>query len=155
MVFRKITIKSPLRLPLGNHVIGIVFHWTAARYGQTFPDYHFCVDYDGTVYQNEEADPDDILPHTWHRNTGRVGIAAMAMFDATTTNYGKYPVTAKQIEAMAALAAKIAKRYGIKPEEIRSHSDWAREDGYYGERWDLDREGASLKRKVAWYLKRL
>jgi hypothetical protein len=159
MVFRKITAQSPLRLPLGDYVIGIVFHWTAARYGQPFPDYQFCADSDGTIYQNEEADPGDTLPHTWKRNTGRVAIAAMAMYNATTDNYGKYPITPKQIEAMAALAAKIAKRYGVKPDEIKTHYDWAEIDGYGPstncERWDLWKEGPALKKKVQWYLKKL
>lgn len=161
MIFRKITAQSPLRLPAEDRVIGIVFHWSAGRYGVPYHDYHFCVDSDGTVYQNEEADPGDKLSHTWNRNTGRVAISAMAMYNATEDNYGKYPITDKQIEAMSALAAKIAKQYSIPLNEIRTHADWATIDGYgpgSGDpetRWDLWREGVKLKAKTQWYLKRL
>ena len=154
--FTKIDKNNLLRLPNGDHVIGIVFHWTASRYSQFFYDYQFCVDFDGSIWQNNNADPGDTLSHTWHRNTGRVGIACSSMYNATSDNYGDYPWTKKQMEAMCALAAKIVIKYKIKfPDEVNTHAFWAREDGYFGERWDFDIETPMIKNKVAWYIKQL
>jgi N-acetyl-anhydromuramyl-L-alanine amidase AmpD len=159
MKFRKITPQSPLRLPIEDHPRGIVCHWTAGRYGQTFPDYHFCVDQDGTVYQNEDADPGDTLSHTWQRNTGNVGIAAMAMYGATTEDYGKYPITSQQIEGMAALCARLMKRYGMPISSVISHAEAADKDDYGPattcERWDLWKEMKAVRKKALWYLKNL
>jgi N-acetyl-anhydromuramyl-L-alanine amidase AmpD len=158
MGFRKITQSSPLKLPPAE-VRGIILHWTAARYGQSFPDYHFLIDADGTVYQNENAPPGVWTEHTWHRNTGNIGIAAEAMLNATPDNYGSYSYTREQLEAICALAAKIAKKYGIAPINILTHAEAAAQDGYgpgSGDpetRWDWWHEGEKIHQKIAWYLK--
>lgn len=158
--FRQITTKSPLRLPKAD-VIGIVLHWTAGHYRQMFGDYHFLIGPEGEIYQNELASPGFPAQHTYRRNTGRIGISAMAMAGATPENYGPYRYTKIQLEAMCALAARLAHKYGIPPEEIRTHAEWAAADGYgpgSGDpetRWDWMREGPVIHRKVAWYLERL
>lgn len=153
--FVKIDKNHSLRLPSGDNVIGIVLHWSASKYNQVFPEYHFCIDDIGNVWQNDNADPGDTLGHTWHRNTGRVGISASAMYNATSEDYGDYPWTKRQMESMCALTAKIAVKYKINLSEIQTHAYWARVDGYFGERWDFDKETLMIKNKVAWYIKQL
>jgi N-acetyl-anhydromuramyl-L-alanine amidase AmpD len=157
MTFRKITSSNPLRLPSEDKVKGISLHWTAGHYHQFFADYHFCIDKGGEVWQNEEADPGDTLSHTWHRNTGIVGIGAACMYNATDNNYGNEPITKQQIESMAALSAKIMKKYNIPMEMVKTHSEWAELDGYgpgSGDpqtRWDLWHEGPVVKAKILFY----
>jgi len=158
MTFRKVTKDNPLRLPEKADVRGIILHWTAGRYGQHFDDYHFSIDELGQVWQNKHSPPGTVLPHCWHRNTGSIGIAAAAMYNATSEDYGEYPVTRKQLEAMAALAAKICRKYSIPETAVLTHAEAADEDGYGPnsgacERWDLWKEGSSLHKKIAWYLK--
>jgi hypothetical protein len=101
MGFRKITTANPIKLPPAD-VRGVFLHWTAGRRGQQFPDYHFLIDADGSIYQNNDSPPGTRLEHTWHRNTGTIGIAAMAMFGATEKNYGPQAFTREQIESMCA-----------------------------------------------------
>lgn len=159
MKFRLISNTNPLRLPQVE-VVGIVLHWTAGHYGQTYGDYHFCVDEKGGVWQNDLDSIGTTLSHTWRRNSGRIAIAAMAMVGASPGNYGREPYTKRQFEAMCALAANLAARYGIPPEEIKTHAEWAAIDGYgpgSGDpetRWDWWTEGPVIHRKIAWYLSR-
>ena len=59
----------------------IYLHWTAGHYGDVYDDYHLNIDADGTVY----ATCDDLCEkkdHTWHRNTGTIGIALCCGYDA-------------------------------------------------------------------------
>lgn len=132
---------------MGNSIIGIVFHWTAGRYNQTFKDYHYCITYDpkkkkAFVLKTCAADTDK-KAHTWHRNTGRIGIALCCCLNATDKNLGAYPPAEQQIEVAAALAGSLIKKYSIATEEIRTHAEWAFDDGYglySGDpetRWDL------------------
>ncbi len=160
MGFNKITVSNPIKLPPAD-VRGIFLHWTAGRHGQQFPDYHFLVDADGSVYQNNDSPPGARLEHTWHRNTGTIGIAAMAMLGATETNYGPQAFTREQLEAMCALAANLARKYGIALLNIMTHAEAAAQDGYgpgSGDpqtRWDWWKEGDRIHKKIAWYFGRL
>lgn len=166
MNFQLITKDHPLFLP-DIKVIGIVDHWTAGKYHQFLPHYHFCIDEDGSVHQNMDlfeknriiwVDSDGI-GHTWKRNTGRIGIAVCAMYKASENKYGKYPYTEKQLESMCALNAKLADKYNVDIGEIKTHSEWAEVDGYgpgSGDpetRWDFWKEEEIIKNKTMWYIK--
>lgn len=156
--------------PLGNprH---ITLHWTAGDHTQTFDDYHFCIQGDGTIVKT--------LPitergaHTWQRNTGNVGIAFCAMLDG-------YPVTPVQIERMAKLCAEVCIRFGIDPTgtisliqyrdqgdaledtgrmidapTVTDHCWFAKADGYYPARWDIGELLPTVLQKLAWYREKL
>ena len=60
----------------------IFLHWSAGYYGQSFKDYHLCIDGDGKVY-SMCFNLTDKKAHTWHRNTGSVGIAMNCCWGAT------------------------------------------------------------------------
>ena len=64
-----------------GRITAIYLHWTAGRYGQVFDDYHLCIGKDGTVYVNCD-DFCERKSHTWHRNTGTIGIALCCGYDA-------------------------------------------------------------------------
>lgn len=179
MNWRKISKNQKPILPPRARIKGVVFHWSAGRYNQMFGDYHFMFGPNSEVYQNADAVSSArfaTLPHTWNRNTGRLGLCAAAMFNAHPENYGTQPVTRHQVEAMAAFAAGLIRKYGIKLEECRTHEEWASDDGYgpnSGDpetRWDFwqeiefDKDGKGVKgisatsggdwlrRKIEWYL---
>ena len=57
-----------------NRISQIYLHWTAGRYGQLYDDYHFNIDADGSIYQTC-TQLTELKSHTWHRNTGAIGIA--------------------------------------------------------------------------------
>lgn len=126
---------------------GIVFHWTAGRYNQTFNDYHYNITYDpakgkAKVVKTCTYDTDK-KSHTWSRNSDRIGITLCCAYNATPSNLGNYPPTDAQIETTCALAGKLAHTYGIRENEIKTHAEWAFIDDYglgSGDtetRWDL------------------
>lgn len=127
----------------------VYLHWTAGHYKTFFDDYHISIDKDGEIYVN--GDLDDVLGHTWHRNSGAVGITLNCCADADSNSLGSEPPTAAQIEAMAQVVATIcdALWLTIDKEHVMTHGEAAdNEDGLnthddYGpkstcERWDLE-----------------
>lgn len=144
---------------------GVVLHWSAGKYLTWFGDYHLCIlgpPRDGEVIRSHPFlhNLRDIAPgmeyaaHTWRRNSWRLGIAVMAMYGATSGNYGAFPPTPKQIEVMCALAALAVVRYAppMLDAFVRTHCEWARTDGYFPNRWDWMREAPMLKGKVRYYV---
>lgn len=127
----------------------ITLHWEASNYDFTSPHYHINIDGKGTIYS--DYDNFDIkLPHTWHRNTGNIGIGLSCCVDAWvgkdgSIKWGNYPPTDEQIETMAQVVAAICKGKGWEPtvDRVRTHAEWAKIDGYsiYDSdpdmRWDL------------------
>lgn len=127
----------------------IYLHWTAGRYDTDYPDYHICINGEGKIVLM--ADLTETLPHTWHRNSGSIGIALDCAYGATSEDLGSYPPTAKQIEAMAQVTAVLAKALWltIDRDRIMTHAEAADnvdgllpEGDEYGprngcERWDL------------------
>ena len=85
------------------------------------------------------------VAHTAGRNSFAAGVAIAAMRDATPQNFGAYPMTQAQIDAMSSLVARIAATYGIPidREHVMTHAEAAVDDGYFGsgegERWDIAR----------------
>ena len=116
----------------------IYLHWTAGRYDTDFDDYHVCIHGDGSIYVTTD-NLSETLAHTWHRNSGSVGVTL------------DYPPTAKQIEAMAQVITALADALWLTIDKahIMTHGEAADcEDGleiheHYGprttcERWDLE-----------------
>lgn len=151
----------------------IYLHQTAGRYGQYFADYHISIDGDGSVPRIAD-DFTERRNHTWHRNTGAIGIALCCAYEAEANhgydvNWGDYPPTAEQIEAAAEAVAILANVLGIEitPETVMTHCEAAAIDGYgpgSGDpetRWDLwylkdsDGEiklgGEVIRGKAIWY----
>ena len=133
----------------------IYLHWTAGHYGQYYlNDYHIAIDYDGSIYV--EHDLDEVLAHTYRRNTGAVGITLACCVGATSDNLGSEPPTNAQIEAMAQVIVAVADELWltIDKNHVLTHGEAAdNEDGIYPhdpygpkstcERWDLEYLGTS------------
>lgn len=131
----------------------IYLHWTAGKYHQFFEDYHLNIDQDGEILLMHE-DLNKLLAHTWHRNTGAIGIALCCAFGAIAHNgintyFGKQPPTIAQVESASRVLAVLTEELGleINAQTILTHCEAASLDGYgpfSGDketRWDL------------WYLK--
>jgi len=127
----------------------LYLHWTAGRFGQFWDDYHVQIDGDGEIYVYGALD--DVLAHTWRRNTGAVGITLLGAYGATTEDLGDYAPTEAQIESMAkvidalteGLWLTIDKNHVLTHGEAADNEDgeWCHEE--YGpkstvERWDLE-----------------
>lgn len=133
----------------------IYLHWTAGHYGQYYlNDYHIAIDYDGSIYVDNALD--EVLAHTYRRNTGAVGITLACCVGATSDDLGSEPPTAAQIEVMAQVIATVADGLWltIDKNHVLTHGEAAdNEDGIYPhdpygpkstcERWDLEYLGTS------------
>lgn len=144
----------------------VFLHWSAGHYGQPFNDYHINIDHDGSIYIPVE-NLAEVLEHTWHHNTGCIGVSMLCCAFATTNNLGQEPPTEQQIETMAQVIAVLTKYLEIPLDDcyVRTHAEQANEDGYgpaqTWERWDLwllhdgDEMGSGgnvLRGKANWYL---
>lgn len=130
--------------------VKIYLHWTAGRYDQCFDDYHLNITGDGSIYASTD-DLSETLAHTWHRNTGSVGVTLCCCYGADTADLGEYPPTAAQIETMAQVVAVLSKALWltIDRDRVLTHAEAADnidsllpEGDEYGpcngcERWDL------------------
>lgn len=128
----------------------IYLHWTAGHYGQYYlNDYHIAIDADGSIYVDHDLD--EVLAHTYHRNSGAVGITLACCVGATSDNLGNEPPTNAQIEAMAQVIVAVADGLWltIDKNHVLTHGEAAdNEDGIYPhdpygpkstcERWDLE-----------------
>lgn len=127
----------------------VYMHWTAGHYETFFDDYHVSIDDAGRIYLNGNLS--DILAHTYHRNSGAVGITLNACVGATSSSLGAEAPTAVQIEAMAQAVCAICDGLWltIDKDHVMTHGEAAdNEDGIeaseeYGpkttcERWDLE-----------------
>lgn len=141
-------------LPASNQVSAVTLHWTAGNYNQGFNDYQILIS-DSQVWISKRFLDWHLHQHTWRRNTGNVAISLMAMAPDA-------PVTRGMIERAAAAIGLVRKRYGLSDDQVRDHGFYAKLDGYWPDRVDvqigrvrweenqpLDRV---LKRKGAWYL---
>ena len=141
-----------------GRITTVYLHWTAGRYGQVYDDYHLNIDKDGTVY----VTCDDLCEkkdHTWHRNTGTIGIALCCGYDAdcelpaavparaawgavepyeyrdpyqAMVDLGSEPPTAIQIEVLAKIVAILCKELHLanSSEHVQTHCEIAFRDGY-------------------------
>lgn len=127
----------------------VYMHWTAGHYETFFDEYHVSIDDAGRIYLNGSLS--DILAHTYHRNSGAVGITLNACVGATSNDLGAEAPTAAQIEAMAQAVCAICDGLWLTIDKahVMTHGEAAdNEDGIepheaYGpkttcERWDLE-----------------
>jgi len=152
----------------------IYLHWTAGPYDVPFSDYHLNIDDDGIVYKTCRSLTEK-KEHTWHRNTGAVGLALCCCEDAIANagydaDFGACPPTVEQIEKLSQLVAILCSELGleINKDNVMTHEEAARIDGYgpySGDpetRWDLwylpDSDGKMksggdvIRGKAIWYL---
>lgn len=133
-----------------------MLHWTAGDYVTLFPAYHFCLrgaaDVEVAATHDLRANMRDLrvagsaayAAHTQGRNSFTAGIAICAMRDATPRDFGDYPLTAAQIEALCTVSAALVRFYRIALDAVRTHAEAALDDGYFGAsgdevRWDIAR----------------
>lgn len=127
----------------------IYLHWSAGHHFQTFDDYHINITGDGKIYASTD-NLADILAHTYHRNSGAVGISLCCCVGATTGDLGDEPPTAAQIESMAQAICEVSNGLWLTIDvpHVMTHGEAADNiDGLflhdpYGcmttcERWDL------------------
>jgi hypothetical protein len=136
----------------------ISLHWTAHDYDAVFPAYHYCVSGARDVLVHHTHDLrenmrdvrlDPSLPyaaHTAGRNSWSIGVSVAAMHGAVPADFGAFPLTEAQLDAMCRVAAALAAFYGIAVAAIRTHAEAALDDGYFGAgtgdehlRWDIAR----------------
>ena len=129
--------------------------WTAGHYGQYYlNDYHIAIDADGSIYVGHDFD--EVLVHTYHRNSGAVCITLACCVGAASENLGSEPPTSEQIEAMAQVVVAVADGLWltIDKDHVMTHGEAAdNEDGIYPhdpygpkadcQRWDLEYLGTS------------
>lgn len=142
----------------------LYLHWSAGHYGQFFDDYHINIDYDGSLYASTN-NLAEIKAHTWHRNTGAIGIALACCYNATTNDFGPEPPTEQQVESMAQVVAVLCKTLDLTIDAARvmTHAEAADLDDYGPattcERWDLwflpgvskGEGGNTIRSKASWY----
>jgi len=134
----------------------ISLHWTAHDYEAVFPAYHFCLRgvSDVVIVQTHDlrANMRDLrgdpfrpyAAHTLGRNSWSIGLAVCGMAGARPSDFGRYPLTAAQIDGLCVVARTLADLYGIPLAAIRTHAEAALDDGYFGAdgdaaRWDIAR----------------
>lgn len=130
--------------------VKLYIHWTAARYDQTFDDYHVNITGDGRVFVSTN-DLAEVKSATYRRNTGSIAITLCCAYDATgPDNLGPYPPTEAQINAVSQVVCILADALDltIDADRVMTHAEAADNiDGLcthddYGpdstcERWDL------------------
>ena len=139
----RITFEDVARLGRGANGFAnrIYLHWTGGHYGHVYDDYHISIDWDGTLYVPPGGAGADALTllreHTWHRNTGAIGIAICGAYDAvarssTDINFGPEPPTPNQVERMARVVGILCPVLRIMPvpQVVMTHYEAAMKDGY-------------------------
>ena len=126
----------------------VYLHWTAGHYGQAYEDYHICIDEHGEIYIMCNSF-EDLLAHTWKRNSYAVGVAMLCAVDAEARNgynawLGYEPPTTEQIETLAEVVAVLADEFDLPldcDDYVMTHCEAAEKDDYGPsttcERWDL------------------
>ncbi len=131
-------------------------HWTAGDYGTVYPSYHLCLrgsddvevvathDLRANMRDLRGGEPGAYAAHVAGRNSWSVGIAVCAMGGATPADFGRWPITPAQVDALARVAGIVARAYAVPFEAIRTHAEAALDDGYFGAggddcRWDIAR----------------
>ena len=128
----------------------IYLHWSAGHYNQVFDDYHINIKGNGDIVASTD-DLSETLAHTYHRNTGAIGISLACGYGANTEELGAEPRPDHQIGNLAYTVAALCYVLDIPidKEHVMTHGEAVdNEDGRcphepYGprttcERWDLE-----------------
>lgn len=104
----------------------IIIHWTAGgntANGSDLEHYHRLVQGDGSVVAGRYPISANARPlnasayaaHTRNLNTGSIAIAVCGMHGARQFPFsaGRWPITDRQVDALAVEVARVAKEYGI------------------------------------------
>lgn len=131
----------------------IICHWSAGKYKASSIDrkhYHFIFESDGKeVAGNNPVSANRRIvrgkpyaAHTRYCNTGSIGLSVACMWNANERDFGDYPMTETQFEAMCAKAADLCREYDIDvtPRTVLSHAEV---EGTLGKaqrgKWDFTR----------------
>jgi len=133
-----------------NPVKFITLHWQgSSHFPKHFPsNYHFSINGDGYIYYSDIWHQGKWGSHTYNRNTSNIGISCSCLLGGTEKNYGEYPPTTEQVNAMCFLTSQLVRLFRLPLSSVKTHHDWARIDGYEGERWDWKFEGEDLKKRI-------
>lgn len=115
----------------------IIVHWTAGTLqpnNTEFEHYHFLVNGDGLVVKGKHEPEDNLncndgnyAAHTGGGNTGAIGVAMCGMLGFQSRHsVGKYPLTAKQVEACFKLCAELCQKYNIPVENVMTHYEFGK-----------------------------
>jgi len=117
----------------------ITLHWTAGRYEPNKCDlanYHILIKEDGSFVKTHQFS--ETLEYSCYmENTDNIQISLCGMLGANPDDFGEYPITKKQIEAMIELCAVIVLMRGIKYWKIKTHAERAIEKDYFPIKWDF------------------
>lgn len=119
-----------------NGLKRIIAHWTVGKYTANSIDkkhYHFVVEETGKIIDCVHKPESNIRPskgnyaaHCLNCNTGSIGISMASMFGAKSqTNFGDYPFTERQFNAMCKKIAELCVEYNISvsPMTVLSHAE--------------------------------
>lgn len=115
----------------------IIVHWTAGQHRASETDrkhYHILVESDGNLVRGVHSIADNVTTtdgvyaaHTLGFNTGSIGISACCMAEAVERPFaaGKCPLTRKQFETLAQVAAELCQFYRIPvtPQTVLGHGE--------------------------------
>lgn len=118
----------------------IHWHWTAGSHAWNSlaaEHYHFGIDGAGQVHEGDHTPEDNIsvsdndyAAHTYHANTGAIGVAVCAMAGASIgannwISWGSAPMLDIQINALIRMTADLCDRYGIPVtrQTVLSHAE--------------------------------
>jgi hypothetical protein len=151
----------------------LTLHWTAGGYETTYNHYHINIQGDGDVVQTLSTKYQG--SHCWYRNSNNIGLTFCAM------GSDKTPVTAIQIERMAAAVADLCGIFGLDIDGkvalpayrrigantpgdrlvptgktilapvVSDHAFFAKADSYYPDRWDVGELMGKVLTKARWY----
>lgn len=128
----------------------IFLHWTAGGHNTPFSAYHTTFLGDGKAVRYTPYSQDK-NSHTGGANSNSVGlsIAAMGGEGVGENNFGAFPPTNAQLNAITLEAAKLALKWGWSSatidQKVRTHGEWERYGTRTGklsgspQRWDLDK----------------
>lgn len=130
----------------------IHLHWSAGGYTPSASDlehYHFVIDGNGREHAgklppeaNISTGDGSYVAHTYGANTGAIGISVCAMRGANERpfRWGDAPLKTIQIDALCALAARLALKYKIpcRRDTILTHAEVQRTLGVAQRgKWDI------------------
>ena len=167
---------AALAMQAKGRISRLYLHWTAGHYEDVYDDYHLNIGPGGEMYLTCKTFT-EVKEHTWHRNTGSIGIALCCASEAQAcsgrdTDFGGEPPTVVQIETLAKTVAVLTAclELEINVLTVTTHCEAALFDGYgphSGDpqlRWDLwylpdlpldsalKPGGYVIRGKALWYL---